>query len=243
MAKFKICLVENDLKYGHFLRQIFLQNTDFDIEVLTCGKDCLDALDKSLDLICIDLALSDMSCDELLSQIVTYDTNLSILVFKVRNDTNVVIEFLKLGAADYVPVNEYLPGMQIDCISENCTAKCVNNEVELVGESTPEIVNLEHFNFDKTDSKIIRELRAIVELAGVLSRENKINIVGSNSLHSVSTNFIVPTEKTLREYTTDIIVYYLEKYNQNVVKVAEKLDIGKSTIYNMIKSGEITLNK
>jgi DNA-binding NtrC family response regulator len=80
-------------------------------------------------------------------------------------------------------------------------------------------------------------------LAAVLGNEKRINIIGLNSLHPKSTNFIVPTEKTLREYSIGIIMYYLEKYNQNVVKVAEKLDIGKSTIYNMIKCGEITLNK
>ena len=28
---------------------------------------------------------------------------------------------------------------------------------------------------------------------------------------------------------------YLKKYDNNVIKVAEKLDIGKSTIYNMLK--------
>lgn len=243
MAKFRVCLVENDLKYGHFLRQTFSERTDFDIEVLTCGNDCLEALDTKPDLICIDLALSDTSSSELLSKIVAYNANLSVLVFKVQDDTNVVVEFLKLGAADFSFKTEYLPDLQLDNVSSSYADKYLKNEVEPFGAATPEIINLEHFNSDKADSKIIRELRAIVELAGVLSRENKINIVGSNSLHSVSTNFIVPTEKTLREYTTDIIVYYLGKYNQNVVKVAEKLDIGKSTIYNMIKNGEVTLNK
>jgi transcriptional regulator with PAS, ATPase and Fis domain len=46
-------------------------------------------------------------------------------------------------------------------------------------------------------------------------------------------------EKTLREYTLDIVRHYLDKYDNNVVRVAEKLEVGKSTIYNMLKSGEL----
>lgn len=46
-------------------------------------------------------------------------------------------------------------------------------------------------------------------------------------------------EMSLRKYETKIIAHYLEKNDNNVVLVAKKLDIGKSKIYNMIKSGEL----
>jgi DNA-binding NtrC family response regulator len=46
-------------------------------------------------------------------------------------------------------------------------------------------------------------------------------------------------EISLREYECQIIQYYLEKYNKDVLLVAKKLDIGKSTIYRMIQNGEI----
>jgi transcriptional regulator with PAS, ATPase and Fis domain len=48
-------------------------------------------------------------------------------------------------------------------------------------------------------------------------------------------------EKTLKEYEIEIISHYLSKYENNVLKVSEILDIGKSKIYTMIKSGEIVL--
>jgi len=243
MAKFGIYLVVNDLKYGQFLLQTFSQNTDFEIVLLSSGKDCLEALDNTPDLICIDLALSDMSCDELLSRIMAYNKSLSVLVFKVQDDVNVAVELLKLGAVDSKLNNEHQLDLQIAGDGVKCVDSYLKDEGKSFGEPASGIIDLEHFNSDKTDSKIIRELRAIVELACVLSNENKMNIIGSNSLYFAPTNFIVPMPKTLREYNIDIIVYYLKKYNQNVVKVAEKLDIGKSTIYNMIKSGEITLNK
>jgi transcriptional regulator with PAS, ATPase and Fis domain len=46
-------------------------------------------------------------------------------------------------------------------------------------------------------------------------------------------------EKTLKQYTVAIIESFLRRYNNNILKVAEKLDIGKSTIYKMIKDGDV----
>jgi transcriptional regulator with PAS, ATPase and Fis domain len=49
----------------------------------------------------------------------------------------------------------------------------------------------------------------------------------------------IPEHKTLREHNRDIISHYLDNNNRDVVETARKLDIGKSTIYKMIKTGEI----
>ena len=46
-------------------------------------------------------------------------------------------------------------------------------------------------------------------------------------------------ENTLEAYTVKIIEYFLDKYDNNVVLVANKLDVGKSTIYRMMKAGKI----
>ena len=45
-------------------------------------------------------------------------------------------------------------------------------------------------------------------------------------------------ELTLKEYNFKIISHMLEKYDDNVLKVAKKLDIGKSTIYRYLKEME-----
>ena len=42
-------------------------------------------------------------------------------------------------------------------------------------------------------------------------------------------------ELTLEEYKSRIIHFFLDKYDQDVVLVARKLDIGKSTIYRMLQ--------
>ena len=42
-------------------------------------------------------------------------------------------------------------------------------------------------------------------------------------------------ELTLKEYEFKIVDHFLKTYNDNIPLVSEKLDIGKSTIYKMLK--------
>ncbi|PKP33721.1 MAG: regulator [Bacteroidetes bacterium HGW-Bacteroidetes-17] len=85
----------------------------------------------------------------------------------------------------------------------------------------------------------VRELKAIIELAAVLANDNIIteSDISFNSAHGTS-DFLIE-EDTLQGYERKIIKFYLQKYNNNVLHVAKKLDIGKSTIYRMLKGNEI----
>jgi transcriptional regulator with PAS, ATPase and Fis domain len=47
----------------------------------------------------------------------------------------------------------------------------------------------------------------------------------------------------MKEYNVFIIEHYLKKYDRNVLRVAQKLDIGKSTIYKMIQKNELHHNQ
>ncbi|MCC9137359.1 sigma-54-dependent transcriptional regulator [Pontibacter silvestris] len=87
----------------------------------------------------------------------------------------------------------------------------------------------------------VRELRAVVELAVVLSDDSIIQEQDINLTAISSDKDFLSAERTLKEYTTDIIQHFLDKYESNVLLVAEKLDIGKSTVYRMVQNKELTL--
>lgn len=85
----------------------------------------------------------------------------------------------------------------------------------------------------------VRELRALVEIAVVMSEGKMIE---AHDIQFQQRNDVVDfmqEELTLEEYNSKIIKFYLNKYNNNVLQVADKLDVGKSTIYRMIKEGRI----
>lgn len=85
----------------------------------------------------------------------------------------------------------------------------------------------------------IRELKAAVELAAVMSEHHQVEAADITFMSDVTKDPLEGKEMTLREYTRLIIKNYLEKYQDNVVLVAEKLDIGRSTIYKMMQTGEL----
>ncbi len=85
----------------------------------------------------------------------------------------------------------------------------------------------------------VRELKTIIELAAVLSNGHEIEAADIVFAPAGREAGFLDSEKTLREYTRTIVRHYLTKYQDNVPMVAQKLDVGKSTIYKMIQDGEI----
>ena len=87
----------------------------------------------------------------------------------------------------------------------------------------------------------VRELKAMIELAVVMSDGKEIKADDINFPTTRNDEVYTAVEKPLREYTKDIIKFYLRKYDNDVLLVADKLDIGKSTIYKMIQNKEIEI--
>lgn len=96
---------------------------------------------------------------------------------------------------------------------------------------------------DETKTKIlnhpfpgnVRELKSTMELAAVLAEDGVIKPDDLKFRSPQSMKNLLSEEITLREYTERIIHHYLEKYDDNVLLVAKKLGIGKSTIYRMLQ--------
>lgn len=84
----------------------------------------------------------------------------------------------------------------------------------------------------------VRELKSVIELATVLSNSNVVEDVDINFSSLGAVEDIFSTELTMKEYYNKIILYFLKKYDNKVRVVADKLDIGKSSIYNLLKEDQ-----
>jgi transcriptional regulator with GAF, ATPase, and Fis domain len=85
----------------------------------------------------------------------------------------------------------------------------------------------------------VRELRSIIELAVVMADGDMILPENFNINFHASLGELMNKERTLKEYEIQILQHFLDKYDRDVLLVAKKLDIGKSTIYRMIQAGEL----
>ncbi len=81
----------------------------------------------------------------------------------------------------------------------------------------------------------VRELKAAIELGAVMCDGAEIKSTDITFHHLGRETELLAEELTLDEYTRRIVNHFLEKYDHNVVQVAQKLGIGKSTLYRMLK--------
>ena len=81
----------------------------------------------------------------------------------------------------------------------------------------------------------IRELKSLVELGVVMADSDEIQ---AGDL-TINVSDVLPdlllTPKTMREYSIEIVKHYMNKYDSNTKLVADKLDIGQTTVYRLLK--------
>jgi DNA-binding NtrC family response regulator len=113
---------------------------------------------------------------------------------------------------------------------------CTENKIPTKSFSQAALKKLQAYSYPGN----VRELKSIMELAAVLSDSNIINENDINiEATSVNASALLQTESTLREYELKIINHFMEKYNDDILTVAKKLGIGKSTIYRLIQNGKL----
>lgn len=112
---------------------------------------------------------------------------------------------------------------------------CSDNRLPLKTLTSEALQKLRNYHFPGN----VRELRSIIELAIVMADGDTISEKDINIENTESFGNLLNKEITLREYEINIIQHFLNKYNQDVMTVAKKLDIGKSTIYRMMQNGAV----
>ena len=85
----------------------------------------------------------------------------------------------------------------------------------------------------------VRELKAMIDLAAVMCENNEIEADDITYTSTKRDEVFMAEQKTLRQYTCDIVKYYLNKNDNDVIATSKVLDIGKSTIYKMMQAGEL----
>ena len=84
----------------------------------------------------------------------------------------------------------------------------------------------------------VRELKSIIDLSMVLCEGQHILPEHVVLQENQSFQTLLQKEMSLREYNLKILQFFLDKYNNDVTKVAKKLDLGRTTIYRMLKEVE-----
>lgn len=113
---------------------------------------------------------------------------------------------------------------------------CKDNQIPKKNLSPGAIKKLKSYNFPGN----VRELKAIIELALVLGSHDDLVDEDISFNSSLGLDDLFSKDMTLKQYNLKIVEHYLRKNNDDIKLVAEKLDIGKSTIYRMMNNNNKT---
>ena len=89
----------------------------------------------------------------------------------------------------------------------------------------------------------IRELKSIIDLSCVMNDGEEIELTHMQRMSGASPSSMSSLQEpvTLRRFTLQFLQDYLEKYEYDVLKVAQVLNVGKSTLYRLIKNKELNV--
>lgn len=84
----------------------------------------------------------------------------------------------------------------------------------------------------------IRELKSIIELSAVMASDQEIKAQDISFNNATKIESFLYQEMTMEDYMYRIIRHFLNKYDNNVLEVAKRLNVGKSSLYRYLKEME-----
>jgi two-component system response regulator AtoC len=98
----KIFVVEDSEWYNRLLVHTLSLNPDYEIKSFFTGKDFLNSLHESPDIVTLDYRLPDMTGLDLLKTIREVNNDIQVILISEQGDIDTVVNLLKLGAYDYI---------------------------------------------------------------------------------------------------------------------------------------------
>lgn len=170
MKALNIFVVEDDVFFGQTLKYHLSLNPDYTVHLFEKGKDCLSNFHLKPDIICLDFGLPDISGDVLLKKIKEINSKIPVIIISGQEDIEVAINFLKMGATDYIVKNNHTKDLLWNAIIKLRDNMNLIHEVEELKEKLEE-----KFSFENT---IIGQSEAIKSIYTKINKaiNNTINV-------------------------------------------------------------------
>ena len=114
----KIFVVEDSEWYNKMLVYTLSLNPDYEIKSFFSGKDFLNCLNESPDIVTLDYRLPDFSGLEVLKRIKQESADTNVILISEQKDINTVVDLLKQGAYDYITKSEDLKDRLLNTVQK-----------------------------------------------------------------------------------------------------------------------------
>ena len=118
-----VFFVDDDKMILNLLEYTFKSRAGIQVKTFFSGEECLENLHLKPDLVVLDHLFPDdtgqMSGLDVIREMRKADKNVSIIVLSSQQDENLIPEFLKVGAKQYISKDDYF----IDALIESIEAE------------------------------------------------------------------------------------------------------------------------
>jgi two-component system, NtrC family, response regulator AtoC len=166
---FRIFIVEDNEWYNRLLVHYLSMNPDFEIKSFFNGKDLLNSLHESPDVITLDFRLPDMKGNELLKRIRERDESIEVIAISEQEDIQTAVDLMKEGAFDYLVKNDEIQARLHSTINKIRQNAGLKNRIQVLER---EVVT--RYGFEKS---IIGNSPAIEKIMEMMHKAAENNIV------------------------------------------------------------------
>lgn len=167
----RIFVVEDDQTYTKFIKYVLSLNPDFEVDFFTNGKDFINALNRKPTIVTLDYSLPDMSGEEVLKEIKSFDPNISVIIISAQEKIGTAVGLLKAGAFDYITKDEEAKDRILNSINNARNKTSLIKEIDKLKEE----INTK-YEFEKS---IIGNSASIKKVFGLIEKALKTNITVS----------------------------------------------------------------
>jgi two-component system, NtrC family, response regulator AtoC len=113
---FKIFVVEDSEWYNRLLVHTLSMDPDYEIKSFFNGKDFLNCLFESPDIVTLDYRLPDYTGLDLMKRIREENSDIQVILISEQEDINTVVNLLKMGAYDYISKSDDIKDRLINTV-------------------------------------------------------------------------------------------------------------------------------
>lgn len=113
---FKIFVVEDSEWYNRLLVHTLSMNPDYEVKSFFNGKDFLNSLHESPDIVTLDYSLPDYTGMEILKRIREENNDIQVILISEQENIDTVVSLLKMGAYDYISKTEDIKDRLINTV-------------------------------------------------------------------------------------------------------------------------------
>lgn len=155
----KIFVVEDSEWYNRLLVHTLSMDPDHEVKSFFNGKDFLNSLYESPDIVTLDYRLPDITGLEILERIRQENIDVQVILISEQDDINTVVSLLKMGAVDYITKSDDIKDRLLN------TVKNIRNGIGLKREISSLRKEIrKKYSFDQTIIGESPAIKAVYEL-------------------------------------------------------------------------------